>query len=73
MKPKKKEIRFPIWYILLALFAGIMIINNFSAPEKVEKISYSQFKDYLAEGRVKQVTIEKEKIKGKALISRRKG
>jgi cell division protease FtsH len=73
MKPKKKEIRFPIWYILLALLLGIMIINNFSAREKTEKISYSQFKDYLAEGRVKQVTIAKEKIKGKAVVSGEKG
>jgi len=73
MKPKKKKIRFSIWYILLALWAGIMINSIFFAPEKAEKIGYSQFKDYLAEGRVKQVTIEKEKIKGKALIAGEKG
>jgi cell division protease FtsH len=73
MKPKKKKIRLSLWYILLALWAGFLINSIFFAPEKKEKISYSQFKDFLAEGRVKEVTIEKEKIKGKALITDAKG
>jgi cell division protease FtsH len=69
MKPKKKKIRFSIWYLLLALW-GVFLINQFFiTPQKTEEISYSQFKGLLAGGHVKEVTIGKEKITGKALMS----
>jgi cell division protease FtsH len=73
MKAQKKKIRFSIWYLLFALWALILINTFFIAPQKTEEISYSQFKDLLAEDRVKEVTIEKEKIKGKALMAGEKG
>jgi cell division protease FtsH len=73
MKTQKKKIRFSIWYLLFALWALILINTLFIAPQKTEEISYSQFKDLLAEDRVQEVTIDKEKIKGTALMAGEKG
>jgi cell division protease FtsH len=67
-KPKKKKIRLSLWYILFALWGAFLINQFFITPQKTEEIRYSQFKDLLAQGRVKEVTIGKEKITGKALI-----
>jgi cell division protease FtsH len=69
MKAQKKKIRFSIWYLLFALWALILINTLFIAPQKTEEISYSQFKDLLAEDHIKEVTIEKEKIKGTAFMA----
>jgi cell division protease FtsH len=73
MKTQKKKIRFSIWYLLFALWALILINTLFIAPQKTEEISYSQFKDLLAGDRVTEVTIEKDKIKGTALMAGEKG
>ena len=72
MKTKKKRIQFSIWYLLLAVAAVFVLQSIFSAPQET-KINYSQFKDLLADGRVKEVTIEKERITGKALMVGDKG
>jgi cell division protease FtsH len=72
MKTKKK-IRFSIWYILFALWILILINTFFIAPQKTEEISYSQFKDLLADDRVEEVTIKEDKIRGKAFMVDEKG
>jgi len=68
----KKRIRFSIWYILLAVMAVFLLQSVLSVPQET-KIDYSRFKDLLAAGRVKEVTIEKERITGKALMAGEKG
>ena len=68
MKTKKKKVQFSVWYLLFALWALILINSYFMAPHEV-KITYSQFKDLLAQGRVTEVVIDKEKIEGRAIIS----
>jgi cell division protease FtsH len=68
MKPQQKKIRFSLWYILIALWGAFLLGQFFITPQKTEEISYSQFKDLLAEGRVKKVTIGKDKISGKAVM-----
>jgi cell division protease FtsH len=72
MKQQKKAIRFPIWYLLVALLAVILLNSILTAPTE-QKIDYSQFKDLLAQGRIKEVTIEKEKIRGKAFMAGERG
>ena len=72
MKTKKKRIHFSVWYLLLALWVLILINSYFMAPQEV-KITYSQFKNLLTQERVKEVIIDKEKIKGKALIAGEEG
>ena len=56
--------RFSIWYFLAAfLLFSYLQQSIFSA--KVETISYSQFKQYIAEGSVGELTIGPENITGK--------
>jgi cell division protease FtsH len=72
VKQKKKLIQFPVWSLLLVLLLVILLNSILNAPQET-KIDYSTFKDLLAQGRVKEVTIEKEKIQGKALMAGEKG
>jgi cell division protease FtsH len=69
IKPKKKRIRFSLWYLLFALWGAFLLNQFLITPQKAEEISYSRFKDLLAAGRVKEVSIAKEKITGKALVA----
>jgi cell division protease FtsH len=54
---------FNMWYILI-LFLIITSVQQFFLAPKVELIPYSQFKQYVAEGKVGTLTIEPEKIYG---------
>jgi cell division protease FtsH len=72
MKQKKKKLRFSIWYLLLALWV-VFLLNSVITIPRETKIDYSQFKDLLAEDRIKEVSIEKERITGKALMAGDKG
>jgi cell division protease FtsH len=55
--------RFNFWYILIAVLIVIYAQQYFSAS-KVETISYSQFKQKVAEGAVSKLTIGPESIAG---------
>jgi cell division protease FtsH len=55
--------RFSIWYFLMAIFLVIYLQQYFFAS-KVETISYSQFKQKVAEGSVRNVTLGPENITG---------
>jgi cell division protease FtsH len=68
-KQTKKRIRLSLWWLLFAVWGAFLVSQFFIHPQKAEEISYSQFKDLLAEGRVKEVTIGKDKITGKSLIA----
>jgi cell division protease FtsH len=52
-----------IWYFLL-LFLFITLIQQFFVSPRVEKIPYSQFKQFVSEGKVSTLTIGPEKIHG---------
>jgi cell division protease FtsH len=73
IKPKKRSIRFSLWWLLFALWGAFLFSQFLITPQKTEEIGYSRFKDLLAADRVKEVIIGKEKITGKALISDEKG
>ena len=62
--------RFSIWYFLMA-FLLFTYLQQYFLSAKVETIPYSQFKQYVAEGAVNQLTIGPEKITG--TLSRRAG
>ena len=55
---------FSIWYFLIAFFIFALLQNYYLSP-KVETIPYSKFKDYLAQGKVNNLTIGPENIAGK--------
>lgn len=67
-RPKRKKAPISIWYILFALWGAFLINQYFFSSRKVAEISYSRFKELLAQGLVNEVTISKEKIQGKALL-----
>jgi cell division protease FtsH len=65
---KKKNVlpsktRFSIWYILVAFLLFSYIQQSFFSA-KVETIPYSQFKQYIDEGFVRELTIGPENITG---------
>jgi cell division protease FtsH len=72
MQQKKKTIRFSIWYLLVALLIVLLLNSLLTAPQETN-IDYSEFKDLLAENRITEVTIEKERIWGKAFMDGEKG
>jgi cell division protease FtsH len=54
--------RFSIWYFLIAFLIFLSAAILFSS--KVETISYSQFKQYIAQGNASKLIIGPENIKG---------
>jgi cell division protease FtsH len=55
--------RFSIWYFLL-VFLTISYLQQYYLSSKVETISYSRFKQYIAEGNVNELIIGPEVISG---------
>ena len=72
MQQKKKTIRFSIWYLLMAMLI-VLILNSLLTAPRETTIDYSEFKDLLADNRITDVTIEKEQIRGTALMTGDKG
>jgi cell division protease FtsH len=73
MKSKKKKIRLSLWWLLFAVWGAFLVSQFFITPQKTEEISYSRFKDLLAADRVKEVSIAKERITGKAVMPVKEG
>ena len=72
MQQQKKTIRFSIWYLVLAVLIVLILNSLFSAPRETT-IDYSEFKNLLADDRITKVTIEKERIRGMAVMTGDKG
>jgi cell division protease FtsH len=61
--------RFPLWYILAAI--GLMlVIQNLLFAQPFEQIPYSDFKTYVRQGRVAEVRIGTQTIRGRLHASR---
>ncbi len=63
---------FSIWYFIIVFLLITLAQNYFLAP-KVETIPYSKFKEYLAEGKVSELTIGPERITGKIIEGTKPG
>jgi cell division protease FtsH len=67
--PQKKKnalppkTHFSIWYFVIALLL-FMVLQNYLFSKRMETIPYSEFKQYLAEGRVRNLTIGPDTING---------
>ncbi len=67
--PRKKKdgmpptARFSVWYLLIAVLL-FMYVQQYLFSSKVETISYSQFKQKVAEGSVSKLTVGPESISG---------
>ena len=58
--------RFPLWYVLAAI--GLMLVlQNLLFAQPFEQWPYSKFKTYLRDGRVAEVRIDSQTIRGKLL------
>lgn len=55
---------FSIWYFVLAILLLTYLQPLFFSSAKVETISYSQFKQYIADGKISELTIGPDNIKG---------
>jgi len=62
--PPSKKTHLTIWYIVIA-FLLIFLLQNWLTNQKVNEISYSQFKELVKENRVEDLVITPEIIRGR--------
>ena len=63
-KPILKKAHFTIWYFVIA-FLIILLVQNYLVTRKTEDvIPYSEFKESLRTGKIKELTITQESISG---------
>ena len=63
-KPTLKKAHFTIWYFVIA-FLIILLVQNYIVTRKTEDvIPYSEFKESLRTGKIKDLTITQESISG---------
>ncbi|MEK6765653.1 MAG: ATP-dependent zinc metalloprotease FtsH [Planctomycetota bacterium] len=62
-EPLKKQLNFPIWYILIAAFILMSLFSYLFNPV-VGNISYSEFKKLVRDGRIESCQITSSLIKG---------
>lgn len=53
-----------IWYVIAAIFGILLLQNSFSQQEHIETIPYSEFEQYLRDGRLTEVVISGQHIQG---------
>jgi cell division protease FtsH len=61
--PNRRKFHFSIWYFLLALLI-VSLVHDYYLARQVEPISYSAFKHYVNEGRVRDLVLRTEQITG---------
>jgi cell division protease FtsH len=59
-----KKISFSIWYVLLAVWAVILIHDFVVAVQKVQELPYSEFKQLVADGQVEEVSVSGQTLSG---------
>ena len=61
-----KKTQFNVWYIVIA-FAGMLLLQYFLGvyQQQVETIDYSQFQSYLKDGKVDEITVSENYIRGR--------
>ena len=62
-EPTKKQLNFPVWYILIAAFL-FMSLSSYLFNPVGGNISYSEFKSLVKDGRVESCQITSSLIKG---------
>ena len=60
-----KKVSFSIWYIILAIWAVILVHDFISALQKIEEFPYSEFKTLVAAGKVGEVSVSSHTLTGK--------
>ena len=63
--PVNNKTSFSILYVLLAIFAVVLVHDFIVAMQKVEELPYSEFKTLLAAGKVAEITVTQQRLAGK--------
>lgn len=61
--PGRRKFHFSFWYFLAALFL-LTLVHDYLMARQVNTIAYSQFRQYVAEKKVKNLVLKSEKITG---------
>jgi len=61
----EKNTQLNFWYVVLAALAVLFIRDSWQAYQTVEQIPYSEFQNYLEQGRITEVTVEERFLRGK--------
>ena len=62
--PDQKKVRFSIWYYLIAGMLMFAWFEGYTTNPQSETVSYSEFKQWVRDGRVENVVIAPEQITG---------
>ena len=63
--PVNKKTSFSILYVLLAIFAVVLVHDFIVAMQKVEELPYSEFRTLMAAGKVGEITVTQLRLTGK--------
>ena len=61
--PAQKKVRFSIWYFVAAMLLFFWF-QSYTGGQQTEKISYSDFKQWVREGKVENLVVGPEQITG---------
>ena len=61
--PGRRKMHFSFWYFLLALLA-FSLIQDYIVARQTDTVSYSQFRQYVAAGKVKDLVLTPQRITG---------
>jgi cell division protease FtsH len=61
--PGRRKFHFSFWYFLMALLA-LSLIHDYFMARQVNTIPYSEFKRYVAEGKVQKLSLKPQQISG---------
>ena len=67
----KKTHQFTIWYFVIAILIVLSIQSYMSSRKAEDVISYSEFKELLRTGKIKELTINPESINGETETKRK--
>ena len=59
-----KKARFNIWYVAAAVIGILLVQYVWAQSQQVERIAYSEFQAYLKEGRIAEISISNELVRG---------
>lgn len=63
--PVNKKVSFSIWYVILAIWAIILIQDFVRALHKIEELPYSEFKTLVLTDKVAEVSVGSQILRGK--------
>jgi cell division protease FtsH len=61
--PGRRKFHFSFWYFLMALLA-LSLVHDYFMARQVNTIPYSEFKRYVAEGKVQKLSLKPQQITG---------